>query len=173
MVRSPKRRKTVQARLVSGVLRVSIPARMSLAEEQRWVKVMSEKFERRSAADTIDLAARAASLAAAYDLPAPSSVRWVDNQESRWGSCTPADGSIRISSRLAREPLWVLDYVLVHELAHLVVPRHGRAFWALVARYPRAERARGFLMARSLEADEADDEADDGYALLAGEVTAV
>jgi hypothetical protein len=52
---------------------------------------------------------------------------------------------------LASEPGWVLDYVIVHELAHLDVPRHGPAFWSIVNRYPRAERARGFLMARGLE----------------------
>ena len=42
-------------------------------------------------------------------------------------------------------PDWVLDYVLVHELAHLVVPGHGPQFWSLVDRYPRTERARGYL----------------------------
>ena len=67
----------------------------------------------------------------------------------RWGSCTPADGTIRISARLASEPGWVLDYVIVHELAHLVVAGHNRRFWALVRRYPRSERARGWLMARA------------------------
>jgi predicted metal-dependent hydrolase len=75
----------------------------------------------------------------------PTSVRWVDNQRNRWGSCTPADGTIRLSRRLVGMPDWVIDYVLFHELAHLLVPGHGPEFWALVARYPRAERARGFL----------------------------
>ncbi|HYA45213.1 MAG TPA: M48 family metallopeptidase, partial [Acidimicrobiales bacterium] len=90
-------------------------------------------------------------LAAALGLPIPSEVRWVDNQVWRWGSCTPGAGVVRISSRLAKEPLWVLDYVLVHELAHLRVRGHSKAFWALVNRYPLAERARGFLIARGLE----------------------
>jgi hypothetical protein len=69
----------------------------------------------------------------------------VDNQNRRWGSCTPADGTIRLSSRLRAMPEYVVDYVLVHELAHLVEPSHDARFWSLVARYPRAERARGFL----------------------------
>jgi len=72
-------------------------------------------------------------------------VRWVDNQGSRWGSCTPIDATIRLSSRLRGMPTWVIDYVLVHELAHLLVPGHGPAFWAEVGRYPRSERARGYL----------------------------
>lgn len=151
MIRSPRRRKTVQARKVGGVLRVSIPATMSTADEQRHVAEMVRRMERRSESSVIDLAGRAAGLASAHGLPRPVSIRWVDNQEWRWGSCTPCDGTIRISARLAAEPAWVLDYVIVHELAHLVVAGHGPAFWRLVERYPRTERARGFLMARGLE----------------------
>lgn len=151
VIRSSRRRKTVQARQVGGVLRVSIPATMSEADEARHVADMVRRMERRSVSSGVDLTARAAALAASHRLPRPASIRWVDNQEWRWGSCTPSEGAIRISSRLAAEPGWVLDYVIVHELAHLLVPGHGPDFWALVDRYPRAERARGFLMARGLE----------------------
>jgi predicted metal-dependent hydrolase len=152
VVRSARRRKTVQAREVGGVLRVSIPAGMTAADEERWVAEMVRRMERRVATDGIDLTARAAALADRYGLPKPQAIRWVDNQEWRWGSCTPSDKTIRISSRLVGEPGWVLDYVIVHELAHLSVPRHDGRFWALVRRYPRAERAHGFLMARGLDA---------------------
>jgi predicted metal-dependent hydrolase len=151
VVRSARRRKTVQAREVGGVLRVSIPASMTVADEERWVAEMVRRMERRAVTDGIDLDARAEALADRYRLPRPAAIRWVDNQEWRWGSCTPSDRTIRISSRLAREPGWVLDYVIVHELAHLSAPRHDARFWALVGRYPRAERARGFLMARGLD----------------------
>jgi predicted metal-dependent hydrolase len=153
VVRSARRRKTVQAREVGGVLRVSIPASMTVADEQRWVAEMVRRMERRAASDTIDLSARAEVLAERYGLLRPAAIRWVDNQEWRWGSCTPSDGTIRVSSRLVGEPAWVLDYVIVHELAHLSVPHHDRRFWALVGRYPLAERARGFLMARGLDHD--------------------
>ena len=149
MIRSSKRRKTISARRVDGVVRVSIPATMTRAEEERWVAEMVRRLERSARTEGIDLAERAAGLADRHCLPQPASIRWVDNQDLRWGSCTPADGTIRISSRLAGEPAWVLDYVIVHELAHLVVPGHGRRFWALVQRYPRTERARGWLMARA------------------------
>lgn len=150
VVRSSRRRKTVQAREVDGVLRVSIPATMSAAEEARWVDEMTRRMKRRAASAGTDLAARASALARRHGLQTPTSIRWADNQEWRWGSCTPADRSVRISSRLTSEPAWVLDYVIVHELAHLEVARHGPDFWAVVNRYPLAERARGFLMARGL-----------------------
>ena len=129
---------------------VLLPARLSKAEEEHWVAEMLvrlEARERRRAPEHDVLLARARQLAARYlpEVPKPVAVRWVENQQGRWGSCTPTDRTIRISRRLAGMPQWVLDYVLVHELTHLAVPQHGPAFWALVARYPRAERARGFL----------------------------
>jgi predicted metal-dependent hydrolase len=158
VVRSRRRRKTVQARRTNGVVRVSIPATMSKADEKRWVQEMVSRLERaehrRTNGTHPDPARRAARLAHQYGLPRPKTVRWVDNQHGRWASCTPDDGAIRVSSRLAEYPAWVIDYVLVHELAHLAEPGHGRAFWDLVSRYPKAERARGFLIAKGLEAEE-------------------
>ena len=98
------------------------------------------RCERSRSSDHIDLRARVAALARRYELPYPLSVEWSDRQRSLWGSCTPALRSIRLSSRLAREPGWVLDYVIVHELAHLADASHGPEFWALVNRYPRTAR---------------------------------
>ena len=154
VLRSARRRKTVSARLVGDVLEVRVPSWMSAAEEARYVEDMKRRFERRRNADQIDLEARARRLATQYDLPQPESVRWVDNMTSRWGSCTPADGAIRIASQLAAWPTWVLDYVLVHELAHLAEPGHTPRFHALVARFPKAERATGFLIAKGLSPDD-------------------
>lgn len=148
VIRSARRRKTAQARLVGGVLEVRVPAGISAAEEQELVERFHQRIRKQRTTHGIDLAERAASLAATYDLPEPASVRWVTNQAARWGSCTPATGTIRISDRAAGFPPWVVDYLLVHELAHLVEANHSPAFWRLVARYPRAERARGFLIAK-------------------------
>lgn len=151
--RSARRRRTVTAYRELGRTVVLIPAAFSPAEERRWVAQMVAKLQtreerrRRSLGGDEDLMARAMALSAAHfdGAAQPASVRWVDNQHRRWGSCTPADRSIRLSSRLLSMPEYVVDYVLVHELAHLLEGGHDEAFWALVARYPRAERARGFL----------------------------
>lgn len=94
-----------------------------------------------------ELAERAHRLSAQYldGRASPTTVRWVTNQNTRWGSCTPSEGSIRLSHRLQGMPEYVIDYVLVHELAHLLVPGHGPRFWELLKAYPRTERARGYL----------------------------
>lgn len=123
-----------------------IPARMSEAEEQRWVTVMLEKLaaqESRRRLGDAELAERAERLSAQYfeGRARPATVRWVTNQNTRWGSCTPAEGSIRLSHRLRDMPEYVVDYVLLHELAHLLVPGHGPRFWQLLEAYPRTERA--------------------------------
>lgn len=152
--RSRRRQRTVSAYRDGDTVVVLLPARMTVADERHWVAEMLRRLERgearrRSPARSSDaeLMARAHQLSARYlaRQAQPSSVRWVPAMRTRWGSATPADGSIRISERLRGTPSWVLDYVLVHELAHLIEPGHTQAFWELVGRYPRTERAIGFL----------------------------
>lgn len=151
--RSKRRRRTVSAYRDGERVVVLIPAQFSRAEEREWVDRMLERLavrEQRARRTDGELTARAQRLAARYlpDHPnaaRPTSVRWVQNQNGRWGSCTPADGTIRISHRVQEMPDWVIDYVLLHELSHLVIANHSAAFWALVGRYPKSERARGYL----------------------------
>ena len=148
--RSARRRRTVSAYREGGTIVVLVPARLSAADEARWVAEMVERLQRQDARrrpSDADLVERAAGLSRRYlgGRAEPRTVRWVDNQGSRWGSCTPTEGSIRLSSRLQGMPAWVVDYVLVHELAHLLVPGHGPDFWREVEAYPRTERARGYL----------------------------
>jgi predicted metal-dependent hydrolase len=155
--RSKRRRRTVSAYRDGDRVVVMIPASLSRKEEAEWVETMLarlERSERRSKPSDDELLERARDLNDRYfgGLADPQSVRWVDNQQSRWGSCTPGDRSIRLSARLQGMPLWVVDYVLVHELAHLLEPAHDEAFWGWVDRYPRAERAKGYLMGWSAAA---------------------
>jgi len=155
--RSARRRKTVSAYREGDTVVVLLPARMSRHEEAHWVAAMLERLdarERRLQPQGDDeLVRRARMLARRYlgGTVEPRSVRWVGNMRTRYGSCTPEDGTIRLSDRLAAFPGWVRDYVLVHELVHLAVPNHSPEFWRLVARYPLAERARGFLIAKGLD----------------------
>ena len=148
--RSTRRRRTVSAYRDGDRTVVLIPGRMTRAEESEWVAVMLERLARQDARlrpSDADLLARACDLSRRWlgGRARPGSVRWVSNQGGRWGSCTPVDASIRLSTRLQGMPTWVVDYVLVHELAHLLVPGHGTEFWAEVGRFPRTERARGYL----------------------------
>ncbi len=147
IVRSTRRRKSASARVVDGQIEVRLPAGLPGRDERRIVERLVARVTRRRSSDAIDLTARAATLARRHKLPQPTQIRWVDNQHTRWGSCTPADATIRLSTRLATMPDWVIDYVIVHELAHLVVAGHGPDFWELVNRYPLTERARGYLLA--------------------------
>lgn len=152
--RSARRRRTVNAYRDGDKLVVQMPATMTTAEEQHWVAEMQRRLRRsensrRSPARKSDdaLLTRCGELAARYldDDATPVSVRWVAPMRTRWASCTPGDGTIRVSRRLRDAPSWVLDYVLVHELAHLRVPGHNAEFWRLVRRYPKTERAIGYL----------------------------
>ena len=154
VVRSARRRKSVSARIVDGRIVVRMPQWMSKAQEAEYVTAMVARLERQHTAQDVDLPGRARALARRYDLPRPSSIRWVPNQQNRWGSCTPSTGAIRISDRIAGFPSWVVDAVIVHELAHLVHVHHGPKFRALVDRYPKSERAYGFLIAKQLTDDE-------------------
>jgi predicted metal-dependent hydrolase len=147
--------------MVDGKVVVRVPAHLSPAEEKELVDKLVPrvlKKERRRAVGEgklPNLKRRAADLNERYfgGKLEVREIKWVTNQEKRYGSCTPSTATIRISDRVAALPLWVLDYVLVHELSHLIEANHSGRFWMLVTKYPLAERARGYLMAIGLEGD--------------------
>ncbi len=159
--RSQRRRRTVSAYRDGDTVVVLLPAKMTKADERHWVAEMLRRLERSEArrgsrrrASDADLMLRAKELSTLYlqGRAVPNSVRWVPPMRTRWGSATPADGTIRLSERLRATPAWVVDYVLVHELAHLIEPGHTPRFWELVGHYPRTERAIGFLHGLSVAA---------------------
>lgn len=154
--RSARRKKTISAEIVGRALVISIPERMSRAEEQEWVARMTTRMSERRRRDRLNsdqaLTRRAAELADRYlGGVRPADIEWTTTQRSRWGSCSPHERTIRLSLALVDYPAWVRDYVIVHELAHLLVADHSSAFWELVDRYPMTERARGFLIAKGME----------------------
>lgn len=164
--RSSRRRRTVSAYRDGDRTVVLLPARMSRAEERHWVAVMLDRLaarERRKRPSDSELQARSKTLSDRYlaGRAAPLSVRWVSNQNGRWGSCSVDDRSIRLSDRLRVMPGYVVDYVLLHELAHLLVPGHGPAFWAELSAYPHTQRARGYLDGWSAASYAASDEGPD------------
>jgi predicted metal-dependent hydrolase len=160
IIRSTNRIRTASARMVDGTLVVRMPAGISQEEERKLVdtlvrRVVKAEKRRKGEKPLPDLKRRAADLNRTYFAGKLQvrEIKWVTNQEKRYGSCTPSTATIRISDRVATMPLWVLDYVLVHELAHLLQPNHSPAFWKLVMRYPLTERARGYLIAVGLEGE--------------------
>jgi len=148
--RSHRRTRTVSAYRKDGKVIVMIPARFTRAEETQWVDTMLGKLarsEQRGRRTDEHLERRARELSREYlrGSVQPASVRWVSNMTTRWGSCTTGDGTIRLSDRLRTMPGWVIDYVLLHELTHLVEPGHNARFWRFVDQFPKAERAKGYL----------------------------
>ena len=148
--RSTRRRRTVSAFREGTTIVVAIPARMSKRDEAQVVPEMVakvERAERKLRPGDSELDERAAKLSKELfgGLARPSSVRWSSQMQQRWGSCTLDDASIRISTRLQGMPRYVLDYVLVHELAHLLEAAHSERFFEFERRFARAERAIGFL----------------------------
>jgi predicted metal-dependent hydrolase len=158
IITSRKRRRTVAARLRSGVLELLVPATMPIAEREHWAQVMSKRLERRAERRRPTdrrLEERAKRL---NERHFDGHLQWKSigfaDMDHQWGSCSFTNGSIRIARRAAELPDWVLDYLLVHELAHLVQSDHGRDFHELENRYPLMERAKGYLLALDAMASE-------------------
>src|ERR1019366_3355951 len=146
---SARRRKTGVAFWEGGHVVVVVPERMSRATRDSFadqlVKQLLERTGHRHASDA-GLAARAAALADHYlDGIRPSSIRWSSRQQRRWGSCSLHSREIRIASRLQTVPEWVLDGVIVHELAHLLEAGHTARFPALTNCSPRPAEAHTYL----------------------------
>ena len=146
--RSARRKRTVRAYREGGKIVVLMPAHLSADEEAVHVESLVDRIRRRERSLTDDeLITRAQELSSRWlgGLAQPVSVRWVSNQARRWGSCSSREGTIRLSDRLHGMPQWVVDYVLLHELAHLIEANHSARFHELLAGFPHTERAKGFL----------------------------
>ncbi|NNN01903.1 MAG: M48 family metallopeptidase [Acidimicrobiaceae bacterium] len=146
---SSRRKKTGTAHWSGSRIVVLIPARIRGKERAAFVddlvgRLMVQRPQ--NSAGDASLEERAKVLAELYnDGVLPSSVRWVKNQQSRWASCSPATRDIRISSRLRQCPEWVIDAVLVHELAHLQEADHSPRFYEIAERHPRQTDSAHFL----------------------------
>ncbi len=150
VIRSSRRKKSIGAYREQGAIVISVPARLPNSRVSEVIPEMIEKILTKEAREKISdaqLQQRADYLLAHYLSEftiRPASVSWRVMKE-RWGSCTTVDRTIRISDRLNGAPGYVLDYLLVHELIHLMIPDHGTQFESLLARYEASERANAYL----------------------------
>ncbi|MDO4917616.1 MAG: M48 family metallopeptidase [Rothia sp. (in: high G+C Gram-positive bacteria)] len=157
VVRSPRRTKTVGARLQpDGRLKLMVPARSTVSDISEYIEKLAPQVlathrqsgnRKRHFASDEYLQERARVLIKAYlpELEMPASIRWVTNQNTRWGSATPSQGRIRLSHVLQQAPEYVKDFVLFHELCHFVELNHSARFRALESLYPRKAEAEAFL----------------------------
>jgi len=152
IIRSRKRKKTISARLVNDEIVLRVPAHLTLQQEKDAVEKLVGRIEKSRIRNKLnsedELKKRADLLNRRYfdGRLKITSIKYVTNQNFRYGSCTSVDGTIRISHTISKMPSWVQDYVIIHELAHLLQPNHSKAFWELVNQYELSERARGYLM---------------------------
>lgn len=153
---SARRTRTMTAFREGGRLVVVVPGHMTARQRRELIPGLVQRFlakEARQKPPRADheLTARALELYRAYVAPHAEArepaigVRWVGNMAQRWGSCTISTGEIRISDRLQSMPSWVVDYVLLHEVTHLVEREHSSRFWSIVNDHAESPRARGFL----------------------------
>jgi predicted metal-dependent hydrolase len=162
VIRSPDRKKTIQAKMVGDTLVVHLPLGMHREEERKIIEKMKDKIEKKKQKKQLNkddfLKTRFNEMNRKYfqGTLTVNSIEFVTNQERVNGSCTPNNCTIRLSHKLLDMPKWVLDYVIMHEMTHLVHPNHSKAFWTKVGEYKYTERARGFLMAKGMEKTEND-----------------
>lgn len=151
VIRSRKRVRTISAIPEGNVLVVRAPEHVSKKDLDPIIKDLREKWLRVRKPKVSDesLNRRAEVLNRMYFQGRLNwkSLKWVNNMRERHASCTPQYKTIRISSDVAKMPKFVQDYIIIHELAHLIEDNHGPRFWKLCERYPLTERARGYLMA--------------------------
>jgi len=153
IIRSRRRRRTVSARIVEDTLLVSAPLMLSGERLEKIVTGFKVKFEKKKLKEELDKKESLFDIASRLNKkyfasqPKINSIEYVTNQSRKFGCCNYRSGEIRISHKIGSMPAWVRDYVIIHEIAHLIEPNHSRAFWNIVSRYKLAERARGFLLA--------------------------
>ena len=159
IIRSENRKKTISAKMKNGKLWIYLPANLTKNEEVMWVERMKERFEKSKRRQSLNsdskLQKRSYEINKQYfDNCLDFNIKYVTNQNSKFGSCTPKTKTIRISDRVADMPRWVQDYVIIHELTHLIHPDHSKKFWEKVNRYKYSERAKGYLIAVGMLSDD-------------------
>ena len=150
VIRSTRRKRNISAYRQGGRIIVSIPARMSKADEHAIIpemiaKIRSQESARIPSEERLMERTNKLLVSLAPEITArPASINWRPMRE-RWGSCTSVDRTIRISDRLKLAPDYALDYVLFHEAIHLQLFDHGAQFTEVLGRFEGAELASAYL----------------------------
>ena len=148
IIKSRKRRKTISAHLVKNTLIVRSPYFLPKWQENKIIgKFIETLRNRKDIKSDKSLHKRALYLYEKYLHKSPLSftICWTKKQQKTYGTCNQIRKHIRISERIKYLPLWVTDYIIIHELAHLIAPNHSKEFWKLVFRYEKSLKAKGFL----------------------------
>jgi len=160
LVRSPRRRKTLSAKVLNNTMYVYVPISLPEARLGGIIEKFKSKFTKLRLKNELNSSQSLKEIAEKLNKRYfagrlfINSIEYVTNQESKFGCCDVRLKDIRISYKVGKMPPWVRDYVIIHELAHLVEPNHSKEFWEIVFRYKLAERAKGFLIAKGLEENE-------------------
>ena len=155
---SERRRKTVAAYWEGPRIVVLVPQRMAKRDRQAYAEELAAKLianRNKTRPTDSGLHERAMYLSRTFlaSEAVPTSVQWSTRQIHRWGSCTATDGTIRVSARLQGAPQFVIDAVLVHELAHLLHSDHSPAFYERANKFPRQHDAELFLKGMTFAAN--------------------
>lgn len=158
---SHNRRRTVGARFISGAMHIYAPSGIPEHKLNPIIDAFKKKFEKKQMKKELNSNPERL-LEITNDLNRKyfdgklevKSIAYSGEQDKMYGVCYHKRKEIWISYRLKEMPDWVRNYVIVHELAHLLQPNHSADFWNLVNRYKLAERARGYLIAKHMESIE-------------------
>ena len=163
VIRSYRRRRTISARVVDGKMHIYAPVGVSDAKLTEVITNFKKRFEKQKLKKELKIKENLHQVAQKLNKKyfggkiKIGSIEYASNQNKIFGSCSYRKGTIRISHRLSSMPQWVRDYVIVHEMAHIIQPNHSQSFWGIVSRYKLTERARGYLIAKGLESEEESD----------------
>lgn len=159
ITRSEKRKSTIGARIKNGIMYVNAPVDIPDIKLQKIIEKFKLRFEKkklkRELSKTHNLMEILQRLNERYfeGKIQVNSIEYSANQDKKFGCCNCKARIIRISHQLAQMPDWVRDYVIIHEMAHIIEPNHSDSFWDIVNRYKLAERARGYLIAKGFESE--------------------
>lgn len=155
--KSARRKRTVRARLKNGLMEVTAPLNIDNKQLDKIIENLKQRFEKKEKKDTLNredrLTERAQKLNKKY-FDGKLKLKHIEysvEQTRSFGICYSKRETIYINGCLKEMPRWVEDYVIIHELAHLIHPNHSKEFWQLVRHYPKTERAIGYLMAKGIE----------------------